>query len=50
MDEAHEFLKVAGTLRIARSCAYELVADGEIPPVRIGGSVRMSRKQLERKG
>ncbi|MGB3635683.1 MAG: helix-turn-helix domain-containing protein, partial [Rubrobacteraceae bacterium] len=44
MDEQqHEWLKVpevAEVLRIARSRAYELVADGEIPAVRIGRSVR----------
>ena len=35
-------------LRIARSRAYELVAEGEIPSVRIGRSVRVSRRELER--
>ena len=52
MDEQqHEYLKVpevAKVLRIARSRAYELVADGEIPAVRIGRSVRVSRKELDR--
>lgn len=52
MDEQqHEWLKVpevAEELRIARSRAYELVADGEIPAVRIGRSVRVSRKELDR--
>jgi excisionase family DNA binding protein len=51
MDEQHEYLKVpevAVVLRIARSRAYELVADGEIPSVRIGRSVRVSRRELER--
>lgn len=51
MDEQHEWLKVpevAQVLRIARSRAYELVADGEIPAVRIGRSVRVSRKELDR--
>lgn len=46
-EEQHEWLKVpevAEVLRIARSRAYELVADGEIPAVRIGRSVRVSRK------
>lgn len=46
MDEQqHEWLKVpevAEVLRIARSRAYELVAVGEIPAVRIGRSVRVS--------
>lgn len=47
----HEYLKVpevAQVLRIARSRAYELVADGEIPSVRIGRSVRVSRVELAR--
>jgi putative molybdopterin biosynthesis protein len=51
MDEQHEWLKVpevAAELRIARSRAYDLVADGEIPAVRIGRSVRVSRKELDR--
>lgn len=51
MDEQHEWLKVpevAQVLRIARSRAYELVADGEIPAVKIGRSVRVSRKELDR--
>ncbi len=50
MDEQHEWLKVpevAEVLRIARSRAYELVADGEIPSVRIGRSLRVSRRELE---
>ena len=51
MDQQHEWLKVpevAEVLRIARSRAYELVADGEIPAVKIGRSVRVSRKELDR--
>lgn len=51
MDEQHEYLKVpevAEVLRIARSRAYELVADGKIPSVRIGRSVRINRRELER--
>ncbi len=51
MDEQHEYLKVpevASLLRVARSRAYELVAEGEIPSVRIGRSVRVSRRELER--
>jgi excisionase family DNA binding protein len=49
--QQHEYLKVpevAEVLRIARSRAYGLVAEGEIPSVRIGRSVRISRKELER--
>lgn len=52
MDEQqHEWLKVpemAKELRIARSRAYELVQDGEIPSVRIGRSFRIRRKELEK--
>ncbi|MGI8911249.1 MAG: helix-turn-helix domain-containing protein [Rubrobacteraceae bacterium] len=49
--EKKEYLKVpevAEFLQIGRSHAYDLVADGEIPSVRIGRSVRVSRKELER--
>lgn len=51
MDENLEYLKVsevAEILRIARSRAYELVAEGEIPSIRIGRSVRVSRGELDR--
>ena len=51
MDEQqHEYLKVpevAKILRVARSRAYELVADGNIPAVKIGRSVWVS-KELDR--
>jgi excisionase family DNA binding protein len=51
VNEKHnEWLKVpevAEVLRIARSRAYEWVANGEIPAVRIGRSVRVSRKELD---
>ncbi len=50
MDTEHEWLKVsevAQVLRIARSRAYELVGSGEIPSVRIGRSVRVSRRELD---
>ena len=50
MDARHEFMKVAEVaqeLRIARSRAYELVANGSIPAVKIGRSVRVRRKELE---
>lgn len=52
MDEQqHEWLKVpemAKELRIARSRAYELVQDGEILSIKIGRSVRINRKELEK--
>jgi excisionase family DNA binding protein len=50
MDTQREYLKVpevAKELRIARSRAYEMVANGTIPAVKIGRSVRVSRKELE---
>lgn len=50
-DQHHEWLKVpevAEVLRIARSRAYELIADGEVPAVRIGRSVRVNRRELDR--
>jgi excisionase family DNA binding protein len=36
------------TLGIGKTKAYELVATGDIPSVRIGRSIRISRKELER--
>jgi excisionase family DNA binding protein len=51
MDARHEFMKVAEVaqeLRIARSRAHELIANGTIPAVKIGRSVRVRRKELER--
>ena len=51
MESQHEFMKVqevAEVLRIARSRAYELVAEGQIPAVRIGRSVRVPRDELDR--
>jgi excisionase family DNA binding protein len=51
MDVRYEYLtvpEVAQVLRIARSRAYELTANGTVPGVRIGRSVRVNRKELER--
>lgn len=51
MDGGKEYMKVAEMaefLQIGRSRAYELVGSGEIPSVRIGRSVRVSRRKLER--
>jgi len=38
--------EVAPLLGVSRSKAYELVARGEIPSVRIGGSVRVPLAEL----
>jgi excisionase family DNA binding protein len=49
--QRHEYLKVpevAEVLRIARGRTYELVGSGEIPSVRIGLSVRVSRRELDK--
>ncbi len=51
MDKEHEFLKVpevAQILRVARSRAYELVANGTIPAIKIGHSVRVARRELDK--
>jgi len=50
--KTHDWLtvpEVARELRLPRSRAYELVARGEIPAVRIGQrSIRINRRELER--
>jgi excisionase family DNA binding protein len=51
LERDKEYLKVsemAAFLRIGRTRAYEMVGSGEIPSVRIGRSVRVSRRELER--
>ncbi len=52
METQHEYLKVpevAELLRIARSRAYEMAANGTLPGVvRIGRSLRVSREELDR--
>lgn len=51
MEREKEYLKVsemAEFLQIGRTRAYELVGTGEIPSVRIGRSIRVSRRDLER--
>ena len=40
--------EVAKVLRIGRNLAYELVARGEIPCVRLGRKIRVPRSSLER--
>lgn len=39
--------EVADELRVARSYAYRLIQEGELPVVRIGRSVRVPRTALE---
>lgn len=39
--------EVADELRVARSYAYRLIQEGELPVVRIGRSVRVPREALE---
>jgi excisionase family DNA binding protein len=50
--ETKEWLKVpdvAALLDLPRSRAYELIATGELPAVRVGErSIRVNRKELER--
>jgi excisionase family DNA binding protein len=40
--------EVQEILGIGKTKAYELVATGEIPAVRIGRSIRINRQELER--
>jgi excisionase family DNA binding protein len=41
--------EVAEELQIPRTRAYELIAQGALPAVRIGGrSIRINRRELER--
>lgn len=39
--------EVAETLRVGRATAYELMASGQLPVVRVGRSVRVPRAALE---
>ena len=39
--------EAAGVLRISRNLAYELVARGELPAVRLGRVIRVPRYGLE---
>ncbi len=51
MEREKEYLKVpeiAEVLQIGRTKAYELVGSGEIPSVRVGRGLRVSRKDLDR--
>lgn len=48
--EKQEFLRVpevAKLLRISRARAYEMVADGSIPHVRVGRCIRVRLTELE---
>ncbi len=46
-DELLKAVEVAERLKISRAKAYQLIARGEIPAVRIGTSVRVKRSELE---
>lgn len=35
-------------LRVSRRTAYQLIYDGRVPHVRIGGSIRIPRAELDR--
>ncbi len=39
-------VEVAETLGIGRSKAYELIASGDVPSIRIGGSLRVPVEKL----
>jgi putative molybdopterin biosynthesis protein len=40
--------ELADLLRISRRRTYELVAAGDVPSVRVGGSIRIPREELDR--
>lgn len=47
--ENDEFIRIpemAAELKISRGRAYALIADGTIPAVKIGRSLRVSRREL----
>ena len=41
--------ELAALLRVSRATAYALVASGEVPSVRVGGSLRIPRDALYRR-
>ena len=45
-DEFVRIPELAAELKIARGRAYSLVADGTIPAVKIGRSLRVNRREL----
>jgi excisionase family DNA binding protein len=47
-DELWTAKEVAGYFRVSTPRAYALMASGQIPLVRIGRSVRVSRRELEK--
>jgi excisionase family DNA binding protein len=49
---AEHFLTIrelAAYLRVSRTTAYELVRNGEVPSVRVGGQFRIPRVELDRR-
>jgi excisionase family DNA binding protein len=38
--------EAAQLLRISRGSTYRLISDGELPALRLGGSIRVDRQQL----
>lgn len=47
-DKLLRAAEIAAFLQVSKSRAYELMADGTLPVLRIGRSIRVSRKSLER--
>jgi excisionase family DNA binding protein len=46
-----EFLSVselAPRLRVSRTTAYQLVRDGQVPSIRLGGTIRIPTRALDR--
>jgi excisionase family DNA binding protein len=47
-DDILTIREVAEMLKLAEKTVYSLVADGDIPGFKVGGSWRFSRKKLEK--
>lgn len=42
-------LELSQYLRVSRRKAYELVANGEVPSIRVGNALRIPRAELDRR-
>lgn len=52
LETPPDFLTVrelADYLRVSRRTAYQLIYDGQVPHVRVGGSIRIPRADLARR-
>lgn len=45
-EELHTVIQVAEYLQIARGTVYKLIAAGDLPARRVGGSIRVAKRDL----